>query len=70
MLNRIMLWQAMIGVWAPDRTSGKDDDAGASLVEYSLLLALIAVVAIAALTYLGVSVSHTINNVANVVNNP
>ena len=45
MLNQVMLWQAMIVGWARERMSNKDD-AGASLVEYALLLALIAVVAI------------------------
>jgi len=64
MLNQIVLWQAMIVGWARDRVSGKDD-AGASLVEYALLLALIAVVAIGALTFLGGAVSTVLNNVAN-----
>ena len=40
-------------------------DCGASLVEYALLLALIAVVAIGALVFLGNSVSNTLNHVAN-----
>jgi pilus assembly protein Flp/PilA len=69
MLNQIMLWQAMIVGWARDHVSRKDDR-GASLVEYALLLALIAVVAIGALTFLGTSVSSTLNNVANAINNP
>ena len=41
---------------------------GASLVEYALLLALIAVVAIGALVFLGNSASNTLNQVANSVN--
>jgi len=41
------------------------DDTGASLVEYALLLALIAVVAIGALVFLGHTVSNTLNNVGN-----
>jgi len=45
------------------------DDAGASLVEYALLLALIAVVAIGALSLLGTSVSHTLNTVTNAISN-
>jgi pilus assembly protein Flp/PilA len=69
MLNQIVLWQAMIVGWVRDRVSGKDDT-GASLVEYALLLALIAVVAIGALTFLGTSVSSTLNNVANAISNP
>ena len=47
----------MIVGWARDRVSGKDDT-GASLVEYALLLALIAVVAIGALTFLGDAVTQ------------
>ena len=68
MLNQIMLWQAMIVGWVRDRVPSKDDT-GASLVEYALLLALIAVVAIGALTFLGGSVAKTLNNVANAINN-
>ena len=67
MLNQIMLWQAMIVGWARDHVSGKDDT-GASLVEYALLLALIAVVAIGALTFLGGAVSNTLNNVGHQIN--
>ena len=69
MLNQIMLWQVMIVGWARDHFSDKDDT-GASLVEYALLLALIAVVAIGALTLLGKSVISTLTNVANTINNP
>jgi Flp pilus assembly pilin Flp len=69
MPDQIILWQAMIVSWARDRVSDKDDT-GASLVEYTLLLTLIAVVAIAALSFLGTSASHTLNNVANAINNP
>jgi pilus assembly protein Flp/PilA len=68
MLNQIMLWQAMIVGWTRDRVSGKDDT-GASLVEYALLLALIAVVAIGALTFLGGAVSNTLNNMGQQLNN-
>jgi len=67
MLKQIMLWQAIIVGWARDRVSSKDDT-GASLVEYALLLALIAVVAIGALAFLGHAVSNTLNNVANSIN--
>ena len=64
MLKQILLWRATIIGRARDRLPGKDDG-GASLVEYALLLALIAVVAIGALTFLGGAVSNTLNNVAN-----
>lgn len=46
------------------------DEVGASLVEYALLLALIAVVALVALHFLGGSVANTLNNVGSSVNNP
>ncbi len=64
MLGQIKLWQAKIVGWARHRVSGKHD-VGASLVEYALLLALIAVVAIGALTFLGGAVSNTLNNVGH-----
>lgn len=44
------------------------EESGASLVEYALLLALIAVVAIGALIYLGDSTSNTLNEVAASIN--
>jgi len=46
------------------------DESGASLVEYALLLALIAVIAIVALQFLGHSVSNTLNSVGGSINNP
>lgn len=46
------------------------DELGASLVEYALLLALIAVVAIIALHFLGSSVSSTLNSVGSSISNP
>jgi pilus assembly protein Flp/PilA len=46
------------------------DQIGASLVEYALLLALIAVVALVALHFLGGAVNNTLNNVANNVASP
>jgi len=39
------------------RTRAHADDSGASLVEYALLIALIAVVCIGAITYIGTSAS-------------
>jgi pilus assembly protein Flp/PilA len=67
MLNQINLWQAMIVGWV--RGHLVKDDTGASLVEYALLLALIAVVAIGALVFLGNTVNTTLNHVANAINN-
>lgn len=50
-------------------TWNRRDEIGASLVEYALLLALIAVVALVALHFLGGSVSNTLNNVGSSINN-
>ena len=51
-------------------TWNRRDEVGASLVEYALLLALIAVVALVALHFLGGSVSNTLNNVGSSIGNP
>ena len=67
-MKQIMLWQTMVTGWVRGRFA-KDDEKGASLVEYALLLALIAVVAIGALTFLGHTVSNTLNNVSNTIQN-
>ena len=45
-----------------------DDDRGASLVEYALLVALIAVVCIAAVTLLGNNASSKFESVSNSLN--
>ena len=45
-----------------------DDERGASLVEYALLVALIAVVCIAAITLLGGNAASKFSNVANSLN--
>ena len=41
------------------------DESGASLVEYALLIALIAVVCLAAVTLIGTNVSNKLNSAAN-----
>jgi pilus assembly protein Flp/PilA len=43
------------------------DDEGATMVEYGLLVALVAVVAMAAVTTLGTKLSTLFNSVANTV---
>ena len=48
----------------------KDKKEGQALVEYALILALIAIVVILALTFLGGAVKNTVNNIANAVNKP
>jgi pilus assembly protein Flp/PilA len=45
-----------------------DEERGASLVEYALLVALIAVVCIAAITLLGNNASGKFSSVANSIN--
>ncbi|MEY2461459.1 MAG: pilus assembly protein Flp/PilA [Acidimicrobiaceae bacterium] len=45
-----------------------DEERGASLVEYALLVALIAVVCIAAITLLGNNASSKFNSVASSIN--
>ncbi|PSR26490.1 MAG: Flp family type IVb pilin [Sulfobacillus thermosulfidooxidans] len=56
--------QAFLIAWL---TRLKEAD-GQALVEYALILALIAVVVIFALKFLGHAVNNTINNIANAVN--
>jgi pilus assembly protein Flp/PilA len=41
------------------------DDRGQGLVEYALIVALVSIVAIAALKFLGGKASNTLNNAAN-----
>ena len=52
--------------WLAD--GSRDDDRGASLVEYALLVALIAVVCIVAISFLGTSASSNFNNVGSSLN--
>lgn len=47
---------------------GNRDDAGASLVEYALLVALIAVVCILAVTFIGSSSRNKLNSVGSSIN--
>jgi pilus assembly protein Flp/PilA len=51
--------------WAASRLA--DDDRGASLVEYALLVALIAVVCIVAVTLLGQAASSKFSSVASAI---
>ena len=52
----------MLRIWAAMQ-SRFTDDKGATLVEYALLLVLIAIIAIAALTALGGEVSNSLTDV-------
>jgi pilus assembly protein Flp/PilA len=44
------------------------DDEGQGLVEYALIIALVSVVAIAALTFLGSSAQSQLNSAASAIN--
>jgi pilus assembly protein Flp/PilA len=68
MVFQVVLWVSIMTRGVRRRFTGKDD-VGASLVEYALLLALVAVVAIGALVFLGNSVHNTLNEVGNEINN-
>lgn len=54
----------MIRMWAALVSRFTDEETGASLVEYALLLALIALVAIAAVQLVGTNVSEDFNSIA------
>ena len=45
------------------------DEAGQGLVEYALIIALVSIVAIAALSFLGKKAQNTLNNAANTLSN-
>jgi pilus assembly protein Flp/PilA len=45
------------------------DDQGQGLVEYALIIALVSILAIAALKFLGAKASNTLNNAANTLSN-
>jgi pilus assembly protein Flp/PilA len=55
-----------LAAWVSSRFS--DDELGASLVEYALLVALIAVVCIVAITFLGTSASSKFDTVGSSIN--
>ncbi|GEM_PF-1115782 len=67
-MNKIMIWPALFLDWARRKSLGRDET-GASLVEYALLLALVAVVAVGALVFLSHTVNNTLNHVGNVMQN-
>ncbi len=60
--TRMITAYQFLSAWV---TSRVDDDRGASLVEYALLVALIAVVCIAAVTLLGSAASEKFSTVSS-----
>lgn len=61
-MTRIIGWATAVACRVQTRLLVRDEK-GASLVEYALLLALIAVAAVGALMALGGTVQHAITNV-------
>ena len=62
-MDVVGFWQQMVSPWVRSRF-GKSER-GAALVEYALLLALIAVVCIVALQFLGSSAATKFSKVGN-----
>lgn len=60
-----MLSYQFVSVWLKSRVSS---ERGASLVEYALLVALIAVVCVGAVTFLGNEVGSELSNVGSSLN--
>jgi pilus assembly protein Flp/PilA len=56
-----------VAAWLRTKT---DSERGASLVEYALLLALIAVICIVALQFLGDKASESFNSIGTSIDNP
>ena len=62
-MDLIGFWQQMLAPWARARFA--KNERGAALVEYALLLALIAVVCIVALQFLGGQAADKFSTVGN-----
>lgn len=63
-MNLVSYHQQIVAPYVRARWGG-NDETGASLVEYALLVALIAVVAILAVTFLGRSTSNKLSQVTS-----
>jgi pilus assembly protein Flp/PilA len=59
-----------VALWWDGLKTRATDEAGATAVEYALMVALIAVVIIAAVSFLGKSASSQFNSVGNCVKTP
>lgn len=65
-MNLVSYHQQIVAPYVRARWGG-NDEAGASLVEYALLVALIAVVCILAITFLGRSTSNKLSTLGSSV---
>ena len=59
-----------VSTWWTDLKGRLEDEQGATAVEYALMVALIAVVIIAAVSFIGKSASTQFNSVGGCVNAP
>lgn len=59
-----------LNAWVASKWASLTDETGASMVEYALLVVLIAIVAIAAVNLAGDEVSSTFSDVADNLSNP
>jgi len=57
-----------MGIWAK-LTAWASDEKGASMVEYALLIVLIAIIAIVAISIAGTQVSTAFSTIANTLSN-
>ena len=64
-MSLLTYWELVVAPFVRARL-GRDDQ-GASLVEYALLVALIAVVCILAVTFLGREASNKLSNVGSAI---
>jgi len=55
----------MLALWTKILDWARDDEKGASMVEYALLVVLIAIIAIVAISIAGENVSEAFSNIAS-----
>ena len=66
-MDLVSYFRTVVAPWVRARIN-PESELGASLVEYALLVALIAVVAIVAVRFLGQSASSKFNSVGSAIN--
>ena len=65
MVSAVSQWVELARQWVLDHVSERE---GQALVEYALIIALVAIAAIVGLHFLGGAAQNTLNNVAATVN--